>query len=143
MCNTLADDSVIAIATSSGDLFVYAISDMSRLHHIANVTALLMPHELMSCPDFMGHIIISITSAYAPAASSSSTSSSSSEALSPPHHLLLLGLFCGIVVVVDAGDVQLIYLSCSTRHLLRSHRSVHWQGVRPAQPFASCLGPCG
>jgi hypothetical protein len=79
---------------------VYALADLRRVHHITNVTALLMPHELMSCPDFTGHVVISITPAYAPAAPDPDSST-------PPLALLLLGLSCGIVVAVEAGAMPL------------------------------------
>jgi hypothetical protein len=108
--NPHPDGPIIAIATSSGDVSVYALADMRRLYHISNVTALLMPHELMSCPDFTGHVVISITPAYAPVPTPPSETSSSTLSL------LLLGLSCGIVVVVDAG-----WSTGSRHHRLRHH----------------------
>lgn len=97
-----ADGPILAIATSAGDLAVYTLNDMRRRYLMSNVTALLMPHELMSCPDFTGHVIISITAVYSPA---QTVASVPPDARASSQAQLLLGLSCGIVVVVDAGGL--------------------------------------
>jgi hypothetical protein len=106
-----ADGCILAVATSAGDVSVYSLSDMRRLYHLTNITALLMPHELMSCPDFTGHVVLSITAAHAPAPTASSAAE---PAPSSPLPLLLLGMSCGIVVVVDAGASPTIAAAAAT-----------------------------
>ena len=110
LCDMPADGPIIAIATSAGDLAVYTVNEMRRLYHMSNITALLMPHELMSCPDFTGHVIISITPAHSPV---SPAGSSVSDARPINQPFLLLGLSCGIVVVVETGIFYLVLVSLS------------------------------
>ena len=118
-CDLQADGPIIAIATSAGDLAVYTLNDMRRRYHMSNVTALLMPHELMSCPDFTGHVIISITAVYSPA---QTVASVPSDARASSQALLLLGLSCGIVIAVDAGvllfvNVIVVFITLSVTSL--------------------------
>ncbi len=110
LCDMPADGPIIAIATSAGDLAVYTVNEMRRLYYMSNITALLMPHELMSCPDFTGHVIISITPAHSPV---SPAGSSVSDARPINQPFLLLGLSCGIVVVVETGIFYLVPVSLS------------------------------
>ncbi len=132
-----ADGSIIAIATSSGDVSVYALADMRRLYHITNVTALLMPHELMSCPDFTGHVVISITPAYAPA-----PAASASEVPLPLQPLLLLGLSCGIVVVVNAGEILYMQLTLPLSSPAQPSQPSHSFPLQPQDPAAAGLVTC-
>jgi hypothetical protein len=125
-----ADGPILAIATSAGDVAVYSVTDMRRLHLTSNVTALLLPHELMSCPDFTGHVVISITPAQ-------SAASSAPDAAAAPQQLLLLGLSCGIVVVVDAGARIATRHTCLSHRLFFSNWHLHRQSVRCSEAIAS------
>ncbi len=126
-----ADGPIVAIATSAGDVAVYSLADMRRLYLTSNVTALLLPHELMSCPDFTGHVIISITPAH------SAASSAPDAATIPQQQLLLLGLSCGIVVVVDAGERSIMrHIPHSHQHLC-SNGLLHGQSLRRSEAIAS------